>query len=72
MLETNLEAPILGLAAGKFLPNTSNLGLAVLHPRKLVVYNVVAVGGTGANASYYDVHKVCHLNNHNNVFSLCP
>lgn len=31
--------------------------IAVLHPRKLGVYTVEAVGGTGAKASYFDLVK---------------
>lgn len=31
--------------------------IAVLHPRKLGVYTVEAVGGVGAKASYFDLIK---------------
>lgn len=39
--EDKLEAPILQLLCGRFLPGSNNFGLAVLHPRKLVVYEVL-------------------------------
>eukprot|EP01012_Entosiphon_sulcatum_P026014 TRINITY_DN3140_c0_g1_i1.p1 TRINITY_DN3140_c0_g1~~TRINITY_DN3140_c0_g1_i1.p1 ORF type:complete len:869 (-),score=169.44 TRINITY_DN3140_c0_g1_i1:72-2678(-) len=40
LLEQNLDAPILQISVGRFLPNTPNLALAVLHPRKLTVLTV--------------------------------
>ncbi|KAH3756623.1 protein PTHB1 [Pelomyxa schiedti] len=44
LLEHNVGAPILQIAAGRFVPTLKNkLGLAVLHPRKLVVYIVEKV-----------------------------
>jgi hypothetical protein len=33
MLEKNLDLPILGVAAGMFVPNSNRVALAVLHPR---------------------------------------
>lgn len=40
ILEESLGHPILQLLVGRFIPSTESLGLAVLHPRKLVVYEV--------------------------------
>jgi len=41
VLEVNLGLPILQLACGRFVPHdTSQLALAVLHPRRLLVYTV--------------------------------
>ena len=31
--------------------------MAILHPRKLVVYSLQAIGGEGSAASYYELHK---------------
>mmetsp|Transcript_9744 Transcript_9744/g.17769 ORF Transcript_9744/g.17769 Transcript_9744/m.17769 type:complete len:906 (+) Transcript_9744:236-2953(+) len=41
-LEQDLGAPILQVAAGKFIPDSDELALAVLHPRLLVIYSVRA------------------------------
>ncbi|KAG2488149.1 hypothetical protein HYH03_013292 [Edaphochlamys debaryana] len=42
LLETELEGgPVLGLAAGRFT-GSGGLQMAVLHPRKLTVYNLQA------------------------------
>lgn len=40
ILEEALGSPILQLLAGRFIPSTECVGLAVLHPRKLVVYEI--------------------------------
>ena len=58
MLESNLDAPILQLAAGAFLGAHSRVALAVLHPRALAVYSVAAVaGGAGGAPSYFTLTK---------------
>jgi Bardet-Biedl syndrome 9 protein len=44
ILEENLNFPIIQLLLGKFIPSTDFLGLAVLHPKTLVVYEVVPQG----------------------------
>mmetsp|Transcript_4941 Transcript_4941/g.9082 ORF Transcript_4941/g.9082 Transcript_4941/m.9082 type:complete len:326 (-) Transcript_4941:321-1298(-) len=51
LLETELESCILGLAAGRFT-TAGSIQLAVLHPRKLVVYSVQAHGG-----SFLQLHR---------------
>ena len=58
LLEQALDAPILQLAAGKFLPDSQRTSLAVLHPRALAIYSVQAVASPSApagskEASYY-------------------
>ncbi|EDW56619.1 GM15832 [Drosophila sechellia] len=48
LLETQMEAPIIGLYAGKFSGNVRNENanqLGVLLPNAIVIYNVVAIGG---------------------------
>eukprot|EP00752_Nemacystus_decipiens_P002953 g2744.t1 len=58
LLEQDLGAPILQVSIGRFIPAASQVeAIAVLHPRKLGVYTVEAVGGTGAKASYFDLVK---------------
>ena len=36
---------------------SQDTAIAVLHPRKLAVYTLQAVGGVGSAASYYELHK---------------
>lgn len=58
MIEKNLDEPILQIAAGVFLSSSSKLALAILHPRRLVVYSVNAMKGQGAaDTSYYELLK---------------
>ncbi|EDV55448.2 protein PTHB1 [Drosophila erecta] len=48
LLETQMDAPIIGLYAGKFSGNARNENanqLGVLLPNAIVIYNVVAIGG---------------------------
>jgi hypothetical protein len=35
LVETDLGDPVLGVELGKFLPASDEVGIAVLHPRKL-------------------------------------
>lgn len=44
VIEEDLGIPILQLLIGKLIPSTDSLGLAVLHPRKLCVYEVIPQG----------------------------
>ncbi|GMH86005.1 hypothetical protein TL16_g10406 [Triparma laevis f. inornata] len=50
LLEEDLGEPILSLKTGKFIPTGSNsaasIGLAILHPKKLVVYEVISQSNT--------------------------
>lgn len=46
ILEESLGQPILQLLLGRFIPSTNALGLAVLHPKKLAVYELVPQGIT--------------------------
>jgi len=57
ILEQELEAPIIQLSAGRFLPNMSAVALAVLHPRKLAVYTVSPGGGSAGQPGYYTLTK---------------
>ena len=57
MIEQNLGMPILQVAAGRFVSGSDQLALAVLHPRRLAVYMVGAMGGQGSAASYYSMVK---------------
>mmetsp|Transcript_25283 Transcript_25283/g.64255 ORF Transcript_25283/g.64255 Transcript_25283/m.64255 type:complete len:826 (-) Transcript_25283:98-2575(-) len=55
LLEQRLDAPVIQLATGLLLPGGTRLALAVLHPRKLVVYEVHAGKQLGA---YHSLAKV--------------
>lgn len=44
VLEENLNSPILQLLLGSFIPSTDILGVAVLHPRKIAVYEIIPQG----------------------------
>ena len=40
LLEERLSAPILQIETGRFIPGSSDLAIAILHPRMLVVYKL--------------------------------
>ena len=46
LLEQNLELPIMQLGMGRFVTNSPQQYLAVLHPKKLVVFSVQKTGGS--------------------------
>jgi len=49
VLEENLNYPILQLLLGAFIPSTDIFGVAVLHPKRLVVYEIIPQGSLGRN-----------------------
>lgn len=49
LLEQQLDGPILQLAAGHFIAGKPGLALAVLHPRRMVVYEVAIGAQQGAH-----------------------
>jgi len=58
IVEQDLKRPILQILIGKFLSNSEENALAVLHPRSLVIYLVKPVGGHGGQAYYTQMQKV--------------
>jgi Bardet-Biedl syndrome 9 protein len=58
VLEENLNVPILQLAVGRFIPASDTLALAVLHPRSLVVYEVLPQAVKDDRVSYYSLRKL--------------
>lgn len=44
VLEENIGLPILQLLLGKFIPSADVLGVAVLHPKRLSVYEICPQG----------------------------
>ena len=84
LLEQQLGAPILHLAVGRFVSyvvyilgsfcrNLTILSLAVLHPRKLTVYNVVqsAGFGEGLQSSFYSFEKKYEHHLEHTSFNMC-
>jgi len=51
LLEVQLDAPIIHVAEGRFLPNSSLAALAVLHPRKLTVYTITRQGSVTSDGA---------------------
>ena len=59
LLEDDLGSPILQMLIGKIIPSSLGaLGLAVLHPFSLVVYEVCPQGASGNKTSYYSLEKL--------------
>lgn len=55
--EENLSDPILQISMGRFLPSSTTMtALAILHPRKLSVYELIANTDTG-RVSFYSLVK---------------
>jgi len=54
LLEKDLKLPILQIDYGFFISNSKQVALAVLHPRKIRVYTIDAVGGYGSSAKYFE------------------
>lgn len=57
ILEESLGAPIIQLLVGRFIPSTDINGLAVLHPRSLVVYEVLPQGNKDGRVNYYSLRR---------------
>lgn len=57
VLEMSLGAPILQLLLGNFMPRTNLLAVAVLHPRSLVVYQIVPQGVKDGRVSFHQMRK---------------
>lgn len=70
VLEEDLGQPVLQVLAGRFIPATNLLALAVLHPTKLSVFEIVSGaasssgnggssvgGGNAAKASFFSLQK---------------
>ena len=58
VIEEDLGAPVLQVLMGKFIPSTESNGLAVLHPRKLAVYEVIPQGQRDGPATYHTMRRV--------------
>mmetsp|Transcript_47681 Transcript_47681/g.91053 ORF Transcript_47681/g.91053 Transcript_47681/m.91053 type:complete len:841 (+) Transcript_47681:257-2779(+) len=84
LLEQTFEEPILQIEAGNLTSN-GGTSMVILHPKKLVVYTLQAVGNQQNQASYYQLHKnyehklertcanmvIGPFGNHNNADYIC-
>ena len=57
MYEDNLNLPILQILLGKFLSSSTELGIAILHPRKLVVYELLPKTSAAGRTNYHELSK---------------
>ena len=60
ILEEKYNDPILQLKLGLFLPLSTNFGLAVLHPRKLCVYELIGHSQEGGGGTSYHTLDKCY------------
>ena len=60
IIEISLGQPILQILTGQFIPASSGLGIAILHPRKLVVYELIAKFSSNdkSKAQYHSLDKI--------------
>jgi Bardet-Biedl syndrome 9 protein len=70
ILEKHMEAPILQLAAGRFVQGTREISLALLHPQKLAVYMISAVS-SGGSVNYYNETKAYEHTLARPAFNFC-
>eukprot|EP01039_Chlorochromonas_danica_P000897 gene894-978_t len=56
--EGSLGAPILQVLLGRFIPSNETLALAILHPRELVVYEVLPQGGKDGRVNFHTLQKL--------------
>ena len=72
LLEQQMDEPILQIEAGRFIPaSSSRLALAVLYPKRLSVYLVNAVRGSGGEgAAYMELQHSYTHRFHHHAYSL--
>mmetsp|Transcript_22717 Transcript_22717/g.63135 ORF Transcript_22717/g.63135 Transcript_22717/m.63135 type:complete len:875 (-) Transcript_22717:176-2800(-) len=70
ILEKNMEAPILQIAAGRFVQGSREICLALLHPMKLSVYMVSAVS-SGGSVNYYSLAQAYEHQLTRPAFNFC-
>lgn len=58
VMEEDLKRPILQLAVGRFIPSNDTLAVAILHPRELVVYEVLPQAVKDDRVSYYSLRRL--------------
>ncbi|GAB6018791.1 Protein PTHB1, variant 2 [Chamberlinius hualienensis] len=70
LLESQLALPILHIAAGKFVSSSDNICLAILHPRKLVIYGISLIMGNVDHGSQYQMGVIYEHNLERSAFSM--
>eukprot|EP00419_Tripos_fusus_P062410 CAMPEP_0172920554 /NCGR_PEP_ID=MMETSP1075-20121228/204314_1 /TAXON_ID=2916 /ORGANISM="Ceratium fusus, Strain PA161109" /LENGTH=869 /DNA_ID=CAMNT_0013780599 /DNA_START=19 /DNA_END=2628 /DNA_ORIENTATION=+ len=70
ILEKNMEAPILQIAAGRFVAGSRELCLAILHPTRLAIYLVSAVS-SGGSVNYYSLAQAYEHHLTRPAFNFC-
>ncbi|XP_052813611.1 protein PTHB1-like [Mya arenaria] len=71
LLESPLQNPILQLETGKFVSGSDKLHLAILHPRKLAVYNVAAMTGAVEHGIQYQMTLAYEHKLQRTAFNFC-
>ncbi|KAH9495744.1 Protein PTHB1 [Bulinus truncatus] len=71
VLEQAFMQPILQLEIGRFSSASESQKLAVLHPRKLSVYNVTAQSGTVDHGSQYQLNLLYEHTLQRTAFNFC-
>lgn len=70
ILERDMEIPILQLGAGRFIQNSTETCLAILHPTKIAIYVVGAVS-SGMAVNYYSLALAYEHNLARPAFNFC-
>mmetsp|Transcript_49656 Transcript_49656/g.142028 ORF Transcript_49656/g.142028 Transcript_49656/m.142028 type:complete len:870 (+) Transcript_49656:124-2733(+) len=70
ILEKNMEAPILQIAAGRFVQGSREICLALLHPMRLSVFMVSAVS-SGGSVNYYSLAQAYEHQLTRPAFNFC-
>lgn len=70
ILEKRMDAPILQIAAGKFVQGSRELCLALLHPMKLSIFMVSAVS-SGGSVNYYSLAQAYEHHLTRPAFNFC-
>ncbi|RUS77451.1 hypothetical protein EGW08_014789 [Elysia chlorotica] len=71
MVEQAFKLPILQVEVGQFSSASETLKLAVLHPRKLAVFNVTAISGAVQHGSQYQLNLLYEHNLQRTAFNFC-
>uniref|UniRef100_A0A2C9K7V7 PTHB1 N-terminal domain-containing protein n=1 Tax=Biomphalaria glabrata TaxID=6526 RepID=A0A2C9K7V7_BIOGL len=71
ILEHAFKQPILQLEVGKFSSASESQKLAILHPRKLAVFNVSVLSGTVEHGSQYQLSLLYEHNLQRTAFNFC-
>ncbi|GFO18472.1 protein pthb1-like isoform x1 [Plakobranchus ocellatus] len=71
MVEQAFKLPILQVEVGQFSSASESLKLAVLHPRKLAVFNVTAITGAVEHGSQYQLNLLYEHNLQRTAFNFC-